>query len=73
MYIYVCIHIYIKYIYTHSTSLYVSLSAVYTCLSGVLTLLLLAFGAFYWLWSQSSWSDAPPPGSASLICASDRA
>ncbi|CAJ1386874.1 unnamed protein product [Effrenium voratum] len=41
---------------------------IYTCAAAVYTLLLLAAGAFYWLWSQQSWSDAPPPGSASLIC-----
>eukprot|EP00439_Symbiodinium_sp_Y106_P036240 s1638_g4.t1 len=41
---------------------------VYTCASAVFTLVLLAGSAFYWLWSQKNWSDAPPPGSASLIC-----
>ncbi|CAK9114575.1 unnamed protein product [Durusdinium trenchii] len=41
---------------------------VYTCVSAIWTLLLLAAGAFCWLYSQKSWSDAPPPGSASLIC-----
>eukprot|EP00434_Breviolum_minutum_P026833 symbB.v1.2.023716.t1/scaffold2193.1/size86202/2 len=41
---------------------------IYTCAAAVFTLVLLAASVFYWLWSQSSWSDAPPPGSASLIC-----
>lgn len=40
----------------------------YTAISAVATLLLLAGSAFCWLWSQKSWSDAAPPGSASLIC-----
>eukprot|EP00441_Pelagodinium_beii_P009497 CAMPEP_0197690236 /NCGR_PEP_ID=MMETSP1338-20131121/108063_1 /TAXON_ID=43686 ORGANISM="Pelagodinium beii, Strain RCC1491" /NCGR_SAMPLE_ID=MMETSP1338 /ASSEMBLY_ACC=CAM_ASM_000754 /LENGTH=228 /DNA_ID=CAMNT_0043272663 /DNA_START=210 /DNA_END=893 /DNA_ORIENTATION=- len=40
----------------------------YTAVSAVATLLLLAGSAFYWLWSQKSWSDAAPPGSVSLIC-----
>lgn len=40
----------------------------YTALSALLTLVLLAGSAGYWLWSQKSWSDAAPPGSISLIC-----
>mmetsp|Transcript_142790 Transcript_142790/g.397754 ORF Transcript_142790/g.397754 Transcript_142790/m.397754 type:complete len:331 (+) Transcript_142790:130-1122(+) len=40
----------------------------YTALSAVVTLVLLASSAICWLWSQKSWSDAAPPGSAALIC-----
>merc|ERR1712110_1115795 len=40
----------------------------YTALSAIVTLILLASSATYWLWSQKSWSDAAPPGSTALIC-----
>jgi len=40
----------------------------YTALSAIVTLLLLAASAMSWLWSQKSWSDAAPAGSAALIC-----
>merc|ERR1712110_1193603 len=39
----------------------------YTALSAIVTLILLASSATYWLWSQKSWSDAAPPGSGALI------
>jgi hypothetical protein len=40
----------------------------YTALSAIVTLVLLACSATYWLWSQKSWSDAAPPGTTALIC-----
>lgn len=40
----------------------------YTALSAIVTLLLLIASASYWLWSQKSWSDAAPPGTAALVC-----
>lgn len=41
----------------------------YTALSAIVTLLLLGSSAAFWLWSQSSWSDAATPSSTALICA----
>lgn len=41
----------------------------YTALSAVVTLLLLVSSGAFWLWSQSSWSDAAAPSSTALICA----
>lgn len=39
----------------------------YTALSAVTTLLILLVSAVCWVYSQKSWSDATPPGSAALV------
>mmetsp|Transcript_75041 Transcript_75041/g.168348 ORF Transcript_75041/g.168348 Transcript_75041/m.168348 type:complete len:328 (+) Transcript_75041:186-1169(+) len=41
---------------------------VYTATSAVITLLLLITSSVCWLWSQSSWSEAAPPSSTTLMC-----